>query len=173
NQSYDSRYENVGKDDRTTADAERSTDSDLLRGSGQSGRNIAAGRKRRSGKSEDSNRNGSGSGIQKDDGKYIRPDGSVITTGWEAERSILFTDEQSGRYDFSNQEETSTTADWHTDSRPSVISDSLYFIGNLSQMIDNQKHKPHRKHARLSQKEKEKKLAHGQKIEDDGFEQSM
>ena len=40
-------------------------------------------------------------------------------------------------------------------------------------MIENQKQKPHRKHARLSQKEKEKKLAHGQEIDDDGWEQTM
>ncbi|MBQ9227464.1 MAG: relaxase/mobilization nuclease domain-containing protein [Eubacterium sp.] len=174
NQSYDSRYENVGKDDRTTADTVRPTDSDLLRGSGQSGRNIAASRKRRSGKTEDSNRISGGNGIQKDDGKYIRQDGSVITTGWEAERTVWLSDKQSVGNNFGYQEETPATADWNSYSRPSVISDSLYFVGNLFEMIDNQTHKPRRKHARLSQKEKEKKLAHGQKVEDDyGFEQSM
>lgn len=117
--------------------------------------------------------NGTGYNIKIIDGKYCRPDGSVITTGWESERAILFTDKQSEGYDFGNQKETSASADWNSYSRPRVISDNLYFIGNLFEMIDNQTKKPHKKHARLSQKEKEKKLAHGQKIDDVGWEQSM
>ena len=94
-------------------------------------------------------------------------------TGWSPERRIFFGVEEDGGHDFLPQKEADSASDWNSNSRPSVISDSLYYIGNLSQMIDNQKHKPHRKHARLSQKEKEKKLAHGQKIEDDGWEQTI
>lgn len=95
-------------------------------------------------------------------------------TGWESERRVFFGIEETGFSDFIPEEEIDTASDWDTYSRPGAISDSLYFIGNLSQMIDNQKHKPHRKHARLSKKEIEKRLAHGQKIEDDyGYEQTM
>ena len=94
-------------------------------------------------------------------------------TGWEAERTICFADEQPEGYNFGYEKETAPVANWHPHSRPSVISDSLYFVGNLFEMIDNQKQKPRRKHARLSQKEKEKKHAHGQKIDDDAWEQSM
>ena len=94
-------------------------------------------------------------------------------TGWRPETRILLGIERTEVSDLGYQEETDTSANWNSYSRPSVISDSLYFIGNLFEMIDNQKHKPHRKHARLSKKEIEKKLALGQKIEEDGWEQSM
>ena len=174
NQSYDSGFKNVGKTDRAAADAERPTDSDIQRDNLQSGRNIAAGRKRRSGETKDGNLNGSGISIQKVDGKYLRPDGSLIETGWETERAVWLSDEQSVGNNFGTQEETAATADWNSYGGASVISDSLYFAGNLSKLIENPKHKPRRIHGKLSQREKEKKLAHGQKIDDDyGFEQSM
>ena len=173
-QSYDSGFKDVGKADRAATDAERPTDSDLLRGSGQSGRNIAAGRKRRSGEAEDSNRVSSEILVRKDGEKYLRPDGSLIETGWETERAVWLSDEQSVGNDFGNQEETAATFDWNSYSGASAISDSLYFIGNLSQLIETPKNKPRRIRGKLSQREKEKKLAHGQKIDDDyGFEQSM
>lgn len=107
------------------------------------------------------------------DGQYCRADGSVIQTGWETERAIYFADGQSEEYGYGHEEETVADVNRDTNSGTSIISDSLYFIGNLFEMIDNQKKKPHRKHARLSRKEIEKKLAHGQKIEDEGWEQSM
>ena len=172
-QFNDSRFKNVGKADRPAENAVRSTDNDLLRGSGQSGRNIAAGRKRRSGKSEDSNRVNSEILIRKDGEKYLRPDGSVIETGWETERAVWISDEQSVGNDFGAQEETAAAADWNSYGGTSAVLNGLYFAGNLSQMIENPKHKPRRIHGKLSQREKEKKLAHGQKIDDVGWEQSM
>lgn len=57
---------------------------------------------------------------------------------------------------------------WNNDRSSSVLSDTLYFAGNLFKMIDNQT-RHHRKRIKLSQKEIEKKLAHGQKT--DGYEE--
>ncbi|MBQ9517794.1 MAG: relaxase/mobilization nuclease domain-containing protein [Eubacterium sp.] len=122
---------------------------------------------------DEKSQNRAGYSVEIHDGQYCRTDGSVITTGWESERAVWLANEQSGGSDFGYQKETDSASDWHHFSRPGVISDSLYFAGNLFEMIDNQRQKPHRKHARLSQKEKEKKLAHGQKIDDDGWEQTM
>ena len=96
-------------------------------------------------------------------------------TGWGAERRFFFGIEESVRSDFVPEAETDTAIDWHPRYYTSALSDGLYFAGNLFEMIDNQSKKPYRRHARLSQKEKEKRLAHGQKIEDEdyGMEQSM
>ena len=93
-------------------------------------------------------------------------------TGWSPERRIFFGVEEDVGHDFLPQEETDSASDWHSHGSTITLSDGLYFAGNLFEMIYNQKQKPHRKHARLSQKEKEKKLAHGQKIDDD-WGQSM
>ena len=49
-----------------------------------------------------------------------------------------------------------------------VLPNSFYFVGNLFKMIDNQT-RYHRKRIKLSQKEIEKRLAHGQKT--DGYEE--
>ena len=96
------------------------------------------------------------------------------TTGWEAERAIYFADGQSDEYGYPTEKETASVINRNTGSSTSVISDSLYFIGNLFKMIDNHKYKPNRRHGKLSRKEIEKRLAHGQKIsEDSHYEQSM
>lgn len=85
-------------------------------------------------------------------------------TGWEDEREYAFgrkTDERTeGKVD--------SDILWNDDRRSGVLPDSFYFIGNLFKMIDNQT-KYHRKRIKLSQKEIEKRLAHGQKSE--GYEE--
>lgn len=57
---------------------------------------------------------------------------------------------------------------WNDDRSSSTLPNSFYFVGNLFKMIDNQT-RYHRKRIKLSQKEIEKKLAHGQKT--DGYEE--
>lgn len=89
-------------------------------------------------------------------------------TGWEDEREYAFgyrTDEQ---FTESAEEEMDSDFLWNNDRSSSVLSDSFYFVGNLFKMIDNQT-KYHRKRIKLSQKEIEKRLAHGQKT--DGYEE--
>lgn len=89
-------------------------------------------------------------------------------TGWEDEREYAFgrkTDEQSVG---ETEEEMDSDILWNNDRSSSYISDSLYFAGNLFKLINNQT-KYHRKRVKLSQKEIEKKLAHGQKS--DGYEE--
>ena len=57
---------------------------------------------------------------------------------------------------------------WNDDRSSSTLPDSFCFAGNLFKLINNQT-KYHRKRIRLSQKEIEKRLAHGQKT--DGYEE--
>lgn len=89
-------------------------------------------------------------------------------TGWEDEREYAFgrkTDEQSvGEI----EEKMDSDILWSNDRNSSVLSNTLYFSGNLFKMIDNQT-RYHRKRIKLSQKEMEKRLAHGQKS--DGYEE--
>lgn len=68
----------------------------------------------------------------------------------------------------SAEEEMDSDILWNDDRNPSVLPDSFYFVGNLFKMIDNQT-RYHRKRIKLSQKEIEKRLAHGQKT--DGYEE--
>ena len=85
-----------------------------------------------------------------------------------SEREYAFgrkTDEQSVG---ETEEEMDSDILWNNDRSSSYISDSLYFAGNLFKLINNQT-KYHRKRVKLSQKEIEKKLAHGQKS--DGYEE--
>ena len=173
NEYDDSRFSTVDGADKHSENAERTTDGALQRTTEQGNSEYAEQLIRNAVNADGRSGRDTESGLRFDGASYCRADGSIIHTGWEAERAICFADEQPEGYNFGYEEETDTAADWHSHSRPSVISDSLYFVGNLFEMIDNQKKKPHRKHARLSQKEKEKKLAHGQKIDDDGWEQSM
>lgn len=89
-------------------------------------------------------------------------------TGWEDEREYAFgrkTDEQPIE---SAEKEMDSDILWNDDRGSGVLSDSFYFVGNLFKMIDNQT-KYHRKRIKLSQKEIEKRLAHGQKT--DGYEE--
>ncbi len=57
---------------------------------------------------------------------------------------------------------------WNDDRSSSVLPDSFYFAGNLFKLIDNQT-RYHRKRIKLSQKEIEKRLAHG--LKSDGYEE--
>ncbi len=89
-------------------------------------------------------------------------------TGWEDEREYAFgrkTDKQSIE---STEEEMDSDILWNDDRDSNILSDSFYFAGDLFKMIDNQTHY-HRKRIKLSQKEIEKRLAHGQKS--DGYEE--
>lgn len=91
-----------------------------------------------------------------------------IETGWEDEREYAFgyrTDEQ---FTESVEEEMDSDILWNDDRSSSVLSNSFYFVGNLFKLINNQT-KYHRKRIKLSQKEIEKRLAHGQKT--DGYEE--
>ncbi len=173
NQSYDSRFGAVVGADKYSQESQRADEYESSGSTDYSNATKPGRNENGSRESGDQSENGAGYGIKIYDGKYCRADGSVITTGWEAERAIWLSDEQSVGNDFGHKEETAAVADWNSHGSTITLSDGIYFAGNLLQMIDNQKQKPHRKHARLSQKEKEKKLAHGQKIDDDGWEQSM
>ena len=97
-----------------------------------------------------------------------RAEGNSGRTGWEYEREILFAGRQDRAINNGYEEETSSFADWYTDSHSNRINDSLYFVGNLFEMINNQT-RYHRKRIELSQKEIQKKIAHGQKS--DGYEE--
>lgn len=91
-----------------------------------------------------------------------------IETGWEDEREYAFgyrTDEQ---FTESVKEEMDSDILWNDDRSSSTLPNSFYFIGNLFKMIDNQT-RYHKKRIKLSQKEIEKRLAHGQKT--DGYEE--
>ncbi len=57
---------------------------------------------------------------------------------------------------------------WNDDRSSSILPDSFYFAGNLFKLIDNQT-RYHRKRIKLSQKEIEKRLAHG--LKSDGYEE--
>lgn len=91
-----------------------------------------------------------------------------IETGWEDAREYAFgrkTDERSVER---TEGEMDTDILWNDDRNSSTLPDSFYFVGNLFKMIDNQT-RYHRKRIKLSQKEIEKRLAHGQKT--DGYEE--
>lgn len=91
-----------------------------------------------------------------------------IETGWEDAREYAFgyrTDEQ---FTESVEEEMDSDIFWNDDRSSSVLPDSFYFVGNLFKLINNQT-RYHRKRIKLSQKEIEKRLAHGQKT--DGYEE--
>lgn len=89
-------------------------------------------------------------------------------TGWEDEREYAFgrkTDERSVER---TEEEMDSDILWNDNRSSSTLPDSFYFAGNLFKMIDNQT-RYHRKRIKLSQKEIEKRLAHGLKT--DGYEE--
>ncbi len=89
-------------------------------------------------------------------------------TGWEDEREYTFgyrTDEQ---FTESVEKEMDSDILWNDDRSSSILPDSFYFVGNLFKLINNQT-RYHRKRIKLSQKEIEKRIAHGQKT--DGYEE--
>ena len=89
-------------------------------------------------------------------------------TGWEDEREYAFGYRTDEEFTEGLEEEMDSDILWNDDRDSSVLSDTLYFAGDLFKMIDNQT-KYHRKRIKLSQKEIEKRLAHGQKS--DGYEE--
>ena len=89
-------------------------------------------------------------------------------TGWEDAREYAFgrkTDERSAER---TEGEMDSDILWNDDRSSSVLPDSFYFAGNLFKLINNQT-RYHRKRIKLSQKEIEKRLAHGQKS--NGYEE--
>lgn len=96
------------------------------------------------------------------------PGNDTNRTGWEDERDYAFGRKSDERTDRQTEDEMDSDILWNNDRSSSYISDSLYFAGNLFKLINNQT-KYHRKRVKLSQKEIEKKLAHGQKS--DGYEE--
>lgn len=89
-------------------------------------------------------------------------------TGWEDEREYAFGRKTDEGFTEGLEKEMDSDILWSDDRHSSVLSDTLYFAGDLFKMIDNQT-KYHRKRITLSQKEIEKRLAHGQKS--DGYEE--
>ena len=62
----------------------------------------------------------------------------IIKTGWESEREYALGIKQFESGYETNQEKAVTAPDWNTNRNTSVINDSLYFIGNVFEMINNQ-----------------------------------
>lgn len=89
-------------------------------------------------------------------------------TGWEDERGYAFGRKREKRPVGQTEKEMDSDILWNDDRYSSVLSYTLYFAGDLFKMINNQT-KYHRKRIKLSQKEIEKRLAHGQKS--DGYEE--
>lgn len=89
-------------------------------------------------------------------------------TGWEYEREYAFGYRTDEEFTERSEEEMDSDILWNNNRHSSVLSDTLYFAGDLFKMIDNQT-RYHRKKIKLSQKEIEKRLAHGQKS--DGYEE--
>lgn len=89
-------------------------------------------------------------------------------TGWEDAREYAFGRKTDERPVERTEREMDSDILWNDDRSSNPISDSFYFVGNLFKLINNQT-KYHRKRIKLSQKEIEKRLAHGQKT--DGYEE--
>ena len=89
-------------------------------------------------------------------------------TGWEDEREYAFGYRTDEEFTGGTKEEMDSDILWNNDRHSNILSDTLYFAGDLFKMIDNQT-RYHRKRIKLSQKEIEKRLAHGQKS--DGYEE--
>ena len=89
-------------------------------------------------------------------------------TNWVREREYAFGIRTEERSVERTKEEMDSDILWNDDRSSNPISDSFYIVGNLFKLINNQT-KYHRKRIKLSQKEIEKRLAHGQKT--DGYEE--
>lgn len=89
-------------------------------------------------------------------------------TGWEDAREYAFGRKTDERPVERTEREMDSDILWNDDRSSSVLPDSFYFAGNLFKLINNQT-RYHRKRIKLSQKEIEKRLAHGQKT--DGYEE--
>lgn len=89
-------------------------------------------------------------------------------TGWEDEREYAFGRKTDERPVERTEGEVDSDILWNNDRSSSTLPDSFYFVGNLFKLIDNQT-RYHRKRIKLSQKEIEKRLAHG--LKSDGYEE--
>ena len=89
-------------------------------------------------------------------------------TNWIREREYAFGIRSEERFVERIEGEMDSDILWNNDRSSSVLPDSFYFVGNLFKLINNQT-RYHRKRIKLSQKEIEKRLAHGQKT--DGYEE--
>lgn len=89
-------------------------------------------------------------------------------TGWENEREYAFGRKRDEQSVGETEKEMDSDILWNDDRSSSVLSDTLYFAGNLFKMIDNQT-RYHRKRIKLSQKEILKRIAHG--LKSDGYEE--
>ena len=108
-------------------------------------------------------------GAGKHDSETVEGSGNnTDRTGWEDEREYAFGRKTDERFAERTEEEMDSDILWNDDRSSSVLPDSFYFVGNLFKLINNQT-RYHRKRIKLSQKEIEKRLAHGQKSE--GYEE--
>ncbi len=108
-------------------------------------------------------------GTRKHKSKTIGESGNnTDRTGWEDEREYAFGRKRDEQSVGGTEEEMDSDILWSNDRSSGVLSDSFYFAGNLFKMIDNQT-RYHRKRIKLSQKEIEKRLAHG--LKSDGYEE--
>ena len=89
-------------------------------------------------------------------------------TNWVREREHAFGIRSEEEFVERTEEKMDSDILWNDDRNSSTLPDSFYFVGNLFKLINNQT-KYHRKRIKLSQKEIEKRLAHGQKT--DGYEE--
>lgn len=104
-------------------------------------------------------------------------DGNILT-GWENEREFF---EQSYRTKESYKRYIPQTQNRQldTDNNATTITGSIRFMGNLANLLSTSNRRFRGKYIKLSQKEIEKRLAHGQKTsgyeeyEDNSLEQSM
>ena len=88
-------------------------------------------------------------------------------TGWEFERQ-LFEQFILGTREYDKLSVQTENNQLDTDSNSHFINSSIHFMGNLATLIDNKTHS-RRKRIKLSQKEIEKRLAHG--LKSDGYEE--
>lgn len=89
-------------------------------------------------------------------------------TNWVREREYAFGIRSEEEFVERTEEKMDSDILWNDDRSSNTLPNSFYFVGNLFKMIDNQT-RYHRKRIKLSQKEIEKRLAHGQKT--DGYEE--
>ena len=108
-------------------------------------------------------------GTEKHDSETVGESGNDDDgTNWIREREYAFGIRSEEEFVERTEEKMDSDILWNDDRSSTTLPNSFYFIGNLFKMIDNQT-KYHRKRIKLSQKEIEKKLAHGQKT--DGYEE--
>ncbi len=111
-------------------------------------------------------------------GQSRKNDIGNIETGWEYEREFF---KQSFRTERNYERYIPQTQDRQldADSSSNLISGSIRFMGSLANLITNANRRYHSKRIKLSRKEIEKRLAHGQKTsgyeeyDDSSFEQLM